>query len=117
MDSVTEQSWGARISTTKQEPRRLDAPPPGCPVWAQPYDRMNWQRRGVVVWDDEVQRLHVVSPIDAAKLLDHLRSTEAWKSEGIAITQRVSYVKHPKTQAPPRRTRSRKKQGDTLPVE
>jgi hypothetical protein len=117
MDSAAEQSWGARINTTKQEPRRLDAAPLGCPVWAEPYDRMNWQRRGVVVWDNDMQRLQVVSSIDTVKLLDHLRSTEEWKAEGVVITRRTSYMKQSESPLPPRRTRSRKKREQTYPAE
>lgn len=103
--------WGARINTTDRDLPRIDGLPGGCPAWSKPYDVMNWNRRGLVVWDNESQRLEVVSASDAVKLLEYLFSTDTWRAEGIVITHHVSYPK-PSASPPPhtqpeKRTRRR----------
>src|SRR5436190_18539695 len=94
-DGSDTQSWGVRINTSRKEPWRHDAPPEGCPAWAKPYDVWRWQCYGVVIWDNPFERVDVISFIDAVKLLDQLRASDTWKSEGVVITRTVSYPKHP----------------------
>src|SRR5688500_8237610 len=94
-DGSDTQSSGVRINTSRNESHRRDAPPEGCPAWAKPYDVWHWRRYGVVIWDNALEHVEVLSFIDAVKLLEELRASDTWKSEGVIITRTVSYPKHP----------------------
>ena len=102
-----ESSWGVCINTEHwHEPWRRQRLPQGCPPWAGWADVDHFCRRGVVVWDNSLQRLEHLSAERAIKMLERLRTDKAWKTEGISITRPTTYVRYPER---PKVKRSRQK--------
>ena len=44
----------------------------GSPTWAKPMQVDDWQRRGIVIWQNGTQRIVALSGIEAVHYLDRL---------------------------------------------
>lgn len=110
-------SWGIKINMSRFSPVHQAHLPEGYPSWAKPGNVFRWQHYGVVVWDNDLQCMEVVTFTDAVKLLEHLRATDAWKSDGIAIAHEISSMKQPEQPPAPRRRNKRARSTAHLPAD
>jgi hypothetical protein len=88
-------------------PGRREAPPPDYPAWLKPGFLEDWYKRGLVIWDQATQSVERLGAQGALDLLEKLRSTAEWRTEGVPITYRVSRMKG--NEEKPRRARKRKR--------
>ena len=61
------------------------ASPPNHPSWLIQLQQLDWQQRGIVVWDAGI---HIVAHLYAGyalKLLERLQGDDVWKTEGLVI--------------------------------
>jgi len=84
-----EKGWGVRFNHNPLYHRRKSNIPEGCPSWARPVDIDDLQSKGIVIWNDATQKMVLLSGGEAIALLNKLRTTTQWKTEGISITRRV----------------------------
>lgn len=70
------------------------APPADCPAWANPAQAADWQQ-GVVLWQDADRRIVVLSGRRSLAYLAQLRSTQAWMTEGLRLTEEVVEYRSP----------------------
>ncbi|NOH02675.1 MAG: hypothetical protein HND47_12305 [Chloroflexi bacterium] len=59
--------------------------PPSLPAWLNPFQRQDWQQRGIVVWDAD---LCIVTHLYAGytlELLEQMQVNDTWKSSGFVI--------------------------------
>jgi hypothetical protein len=61
-------SWGARIITRERQDRK------DCPAWANPADRDRQFQQGLIIWQEQPQRIIRRSATNAIQLLDDLRT-------------------------------------------
>ncbi len=81
-------SWGVRINYEKYGSRKSSSSSYEPPAWLGPVERNGWQtKRGLVIWDDQTQKLEVFSAKRALELLNKFGKTNRWQTEGIPITQ------------------------------
>jgi|GEM_PF-1151801 len=111
--SETKQKWGVRLNhdwrSSLQSPSSSKEPP----AWLRGLLNKDWEiERGLVVWDDASQKMEVLRAESALELLQKLRISDDWKSEGIAI--KVRFRRHILTEQPTPK-RSRKKQVQDAP--
>jgi hypothetical protein len=100
--------WGAHIN--RDDHARVwgkPAVPSDFPAWLMPGCADWWQDRGLVIWDKAAQSMECLNSQRALDLLQKLRSTTEWRSEGVPITYRLSILKGME-EKPPRRSRKRK---------
>ena len=81
--NASQVSWGARINTRE----RHDAK--DCPDWTNPADRKRWAQTGLIIWQNQTQRIIGLSATDAIQILDNLRTDDSWKEQGIIVGQPV----------------------------
>jgi hypothetical protein len=87
---MSENAWGIRLNRYPNSIRLSKGQlPDGCPIWLQPHQIGDWQKQGLIIWNDIEQRIAVLSETEALSLLNELVSQEDWKSEGVKITRRV----------------------------
>ena len=84
--NASQVSWGARFNTRV----RHDAS--DCPAWAKPLDRDRWVQQGLVVWQQETQRMIRLSATKALALLEDLRCDDAWTEQGIVIGEPITRI-------------------------
>jgi hypothetical protein len=77
---LVQNTWGVHLNF-----EGYFSSPPSCPAWLTQLQQQNWQRRGIVVWDEN---LHIVAHLHAGyalELLEHLQGNNAWKTNGLVI--------------------------------
>jgi len=84
--------WGVRYNHSTGYYRRKSNIPEGCPPWAKSIDIDHWESKGVVIWNNATQKMELLSGGEAIALLNKLRTTSQWKTEGISITRRVYQI-------------------------
>lgn len=104
-----QQSWGVYVNSTSYGSAR--SIPKDCLTWVKPVDKDKWQKRGVVVWHNEAQRVEAKSAGYALQLLEYMHTNDIWKENGIPITRQ--YIQLLPTDTPKKR-QSRKK-GENQP--
>ena len=77
--SESEPSWGIRINQCHQ-PRDADTP-----EWANPGQRTNWRRRGLVVWDSTNQQIAHLHATHALEILKYMDADTHWGQYGFGI--------------------------------
>ncbi|MBE7467657.1 MAG: hypothetical protein HS114_00765 [Anaerolineales bacterium] len=77
-------------------------------------DKDKWQKRGVVVWHNEAQKVEVMSAGYALQLLEYIYINDAWKEKGIPIPQQGIHLILSDT---PKKKQSRKKGESQPPTE
>ncbi|MCL4538386.1 MAG: hypothetical protein M1378_02110 [Bacteroidetes bacterium] len=81
-------SWGVRINYEKCGSLKSASSSNELPAWLGPVERKGWQtKRSVLIWDNETQKLEVLSAKRALELLNKFGKTNQWQTEGIPITQ------------------------------
>ena len=102
--------YGMQFNQTSLVPTRRRSFPEGCPTWAKPMQVEDWQRRGIVIWQNNTQRIVALSGIEAVHYLDRLRASSDWEQAGLSLTRQVHRI-----HLPPTRRRARKKKGEPEP--
>ena len=103
--------WGVRLNQHNTYSRkRPDALPAGCPTWAKPLQIENWDKRGLIVWNNETRQFHKFWASRALRFLERLRAQNEWRDTAIVLTETVQRQIVP---AVPQPKRSRKKKGAT----
>jgi transposase len=83
---ATQVSWGARIDTSVRHDAR------DCPDRTNPADRKRWAQTGLIVWQNQTQRITRLSATHTMQLLDDLRTDDEWTEEGITIGEPVPRI-------------------------
>ena len=85
MNELNEQIWGVRINEKHYCKFDLEAPD-----WVKDCENNSaWYSDGVVVWDESQKIVVNMHMWAAMSLLDHLRSSPGWKTQGQDVTQEV----------------------------
>jgi hypothetical protein len=92
VDQTDGKSWGVRYNHSTLYHRKKSDVPEGCPSWARSIDIDHWDSKGVVIWNNATQKMEMLSGGEAIALLNKLKTTSQWKTEGISITRRVYQV-------------------------
>lgn len=79
-------AWGIRINKAWHDSIRSPSTPFEQPKWLKPFDRQDWDKRGVLLWDSAVQKFAFVHASQALELLDILHKTKKWRKKGIPLT-------------------------------
>ena len=77
---VSEPTWGYHLNDSIYT---LSCPP--CPKWAKRFDQQNWNRLGVVVWDDHAQRITHMFGSQTMRMLEEARASKVWKKQGLVV--------------------------------
>jgi hypothetical protein len=72
-------SWGAQINTRSRH-KATD-----YPDWTSPRQRDKWVKRGLIVWENEAQRVVRLTATQALHVLDQLRSDDTLKEQVIVV--------------------------------
>ena len=75
----SEASWGMRINAGRW------GNPTDWPAWANPRQQEKWAEHGLVLWDQQAQQIIRLSAAAALQLLNHLRTTDDWRENGLTI--------------------------------
>jgi len=78
-DKQIEPLWGARVNRSRSH-RTQD-----CPDWANRLQREKWKERSLVLWDHESHQITGLSATQALQVLNHLRTNDDWKQQGIVV--------------------------------
>ena len=84
-NSIEDKTWGFHLNETIYS---LICPP--CPKWANSWEKENWHKIGVVVWDARIQRVTHLHGDQAFQLLEHLRQFDTWQKDGLLVGE-VAY--------------------------
>jgi len=94
--------WGVRINNGRNGFIASPSSATNPPSWLGRAGQTAWQEHGVVVWDEGSQKIEALTDTEALDLLGRLRERGFWRTNGIAITQRVHKRKLPETPKPDR---------------
>ena len=90
-------AWGVRIYNGRTGFTAFPSSATNPPGWLGRAGQTAWQEHGVVVWNEGSQKIKTLSASEALDLLGRLRERGFWRTNGIAITQRVHRRKSPET--------------------
>lgn len=85
-----QQIWGVEIN---RRGYGNQAVPDLCLEWATWADKEDWQKKGVVVWSHDAQRVECFSAVQALQYLEHMRSNSDWEMEGIPILRQSTVLR------------------------
>jgi len=83
-DKKNEPLFGMRINRGRLHATR------GCPDWANQLQREKWEERTLVLWDHESHQITGLSATQALHVLNHLRTNDDWKQQGVVIGEPVT---------------------------
>lgn len=86
----SEQTWGAEINRRGYGSKTI---PELCLEWITPVAKDDWQKKGVVVWSHQAQRVEVLSAAHALQYLEHMRTNDDWQTDGIPILRQSIVLK------------------------
>lgn len=92
--------WGIRINKSNHGSLTSPSSAKDPPSWLERNGRAAWQARGVVIWDESIRKMEVLTADEAIGLLHRLRERGYWRTKGIAITKRAFRSKLPETLKP-----------------
>ena len=78
--ALNNNSWGAHLNF-----ERYCTSPPASPDWLIPLQQQDWQCRGIVVWDADLEIVSHLYAEYALELLEHLQDNDACKINGLVI--------------------------------
>ncbi len=55
------------------------------PEWTNRYQREKWEKKGLILWDGEIQQVTRLSGQQALGLLDQLRRAADWQAQGCVV--------------------------------
>lgn len=55
------------------------------PEWANPYQREKWEKKGLLLWDEETQQVTNLNGQQALDILDQFRHASDWWEEGCIV--------------------------------
>ena len=55
------------------------------PEWTNRYQREKWEKKGLILWDGEIQHVTRLSGQQALGLLDQLRRAADWQAQGCVV--------------------------------
>ncbi len=100
-------SWGIHLNKDTHESYQSATSIKEPPVWLHAPQLADWKNtRGIVIWDNDTQKVHVLDSAGALLLLEKLHENDDWQTEGIAIKR---HVWRPVSSDGPKRRNSRKK--------
>ena len=108
-----EEDFGLQFNSSYVPTGKRSARPAGCPTWAKPMQVEDWQRRGIVIWQNSTQRIVALSGIEAVHYLDRLRANSDWEQAGLSLTRQVHRIHLPPTRQ--RAARNRRRESRSLP--
>ena len=73
-------SWGAHINPTGYEEFS-----PTYPEWLNPHQKHEWRDRGLVIWNATTQVVTHLYANYALRILETMKDTDAWKTDGYVI--------------------------------
>jgi hypothetical protein len=73
-------TWGIHINVWSNQ-----SGTPNFPEWAKPFQKNNWQERGVVIWDEKTQQITSCYAIQMLNVLQDLKATDVWKQDGYVV--------------------------------
>ena len=82
--SASQVSWGAWINS------RWSYEIKNLPDWANPRQREQWAKKGLILWEYDSRVILRLSATKALDLLDHLYAEDAWKEDGIVLGEPVT---------------------------
>jgi hypothetical protein len=85
--------WGIRINKSRSYSLASPSSSKDPPSWRGRAGKSEWQECGVVVWDESIRKMAVLTANEALRILGSLRERGYWRTSGIAITQRGYAVK------------------------
>ena len=104
---MNENSWGMHFNNNSiyrhfEKTQR----PPECPDWLIPNQINTWQEQGFVLWNNVDKKIVPLNGGKSLELLRQLESDDAWKMEGVSVTELVCQFEF---EIP---TRGRRKKGE-----
>ena len=73
-------TWGTHINVWSNQ-----SGTPNFPEWAKPFQKNNWQERGVVIWDEKTQQITRCYAGQMLKVLQDLKATDVWKQDRYVV--------------------------------
>ena len=87
----TEQrTWGIEINRRGYGNQAI---PDLCLEWATWADKEDWEKKGVVVWSHDAQRVERLSAAHALQYLEHIRTNDDWEVDGIPILRQSTVLR------------------------
>jgi hypothetical protein len=95
MENILENSiWGVKFNRRPDYgERRSKFIPKGCPPWLRPVDVDIWCNKGIVIWKNASEKIIALNAADALNLLNEIKTTEDWKTNGVSVKKRFWRVK------------------------
>jgi len=78
--SVNWGTWGIHINVWSNQ-----SCTPSFLEWAKPFQKDNWQERGVVMRDEKIQQITRCYAGQMLKVLQDLKATDVWKQDGYVV--------------------------------
>jgi transposase-like protein len=88
-------AWGIRFNKNWHSSYSSPSSSKDPPNWLGRSGKSEWQKRGVVVWDEGSRNMEVLTADEALHLLDNLRERGYWRTNGIPISKRGYKIKLP----------------------
>ncbi|MEP7135566.1 MAG: helix-turn-helix domain-containing protein [Chloroflexota bacterium] len=104
-DSNQEPVWGFHLNETLHSISCLP-----CPNWANSWERQNWHKLGVVVWDAQIKRIAHLHGSQAVDILEVSRQSESWKKEGLLVGEVAYQIAIPSNKKSKRKTEDQPEQ-------
>lgn len=87
----TEQkTWGVEINRDNYYGNQ--AIPELCLEWVSRIDKEDWQRKGVIVWSHQAQRVERLWAAYALRYLEHMRTNDDWQANGVPILRQSTVI-------------------------
>jgi hypothetical protein len=110
--------WGVKLNHhTAYSRKRSKTLPEGCPSWAKPMQIEDWDKRGLIVWNDETHQFHKFWAEQALSWLDKLRAQDDWRTAGIVLTQTIRRQIVSATPQPKPARKKEKGKTESLPIQ
>jgi hypothetical protein len=87
---MLETAWGVRFNhNSSYERLQKGQKPQGCPDWLTQDQVSDWQKEGLIIWNNDEKRIAHLRGAEALRLLNELTTNDSWKTEGISVKRRV----------------------------
>jgi hypothetical protein len=77
---LVQNTWGVHLNFEGRF-----SSPPICSSWLTQLQQKDWQRRGIVLWNADLQIVAHLHAGYALELLEHLQGNDTWKFTGLVI--------------------------------
>jgi hypothetical protein len=78
--------WGAKLNRYGSYRTR------DHPAWANPAQKETWNKKGLILWDQEAQQITRLWAGIALQVLDYLRTNEEWEQRSIDVGEPATQI-------------------------